>query len=91
MSICRSWQLGALYAANVASASVCPLHCRGRQVHLLKRAQIFVADVWGAFQVSAPLQHAAGPTQPVTVAEMLCCSHRLIACHATAGPVIWAL
>lgn len=27
-------------------------HCiyRGRQVHLLKRAQIFVADVWGAFQ-----------------------------------------
>ncbi|KAK9794969.1 hypothetical protein WJX73_009457 [Symbiochloris irregularis] len=27
-------------------------HCiyRGRQIHLLKRAQIFVADVWGAFQ-----------------------------------------
>jgi hypothetical protein len=28
---------------------MCP--CRGAEVWFLKRAQIFVGDVWGAFQV----------------------------------------
>ena len=38
------------------------LACRGETVRLYKRAQIFVGDVWGAFQVLLP-----PPPKPVIV------------------------
>ena len=63
--------------------------CRGESVRLYKRAQIFVGDVWGAFQVRLAL--ACSPVLAAVTCDMVlvtpaklqrsACCCRALHCH----------